>query len=1142
MLLGITLGGRFRVALRSAENNLGIVYRAYDTEAQHSVSVRTLHSRYHADDRMVNQFRQQIETVGKLQSENTARILAVIDEPGIMGYVTELLDGVTLASLLESEGRLDRVRALLIGKQIADSLVEAHGKGIVHRDLNPENVLLGSDHRGDIVKLHGYGLTTIREHSTVSAARRGDRGPNYIAPEQVRRHQPHPRQDLYALGTMLFEMISGRLPFEDPDPMVVLRLKSVHPAPSLKEACTDADVGVVQLVNGLLTARAEERHPTSARELSAQLTEHLVRVGYKPPTQVTGAELPAVDVAAETSSPAPAPAKKKRKKRRALTPVAWGALVGIMIGVGVAAVELTDNGSETPPREADSASVTPPATPETVAETTTPQPAAAAKVNPQELPKQPASAREPRVQPPAPAPQPEAAAKPAEPAAKPAEPAAKPAEPAAKPAEPAAKPEEPVVAAAKPAPQPPQVAVAAAAKPAPAEAPAAKPAPEPAPAPVADPSLPSNRTPVLKLGHRGVVRTIGYSADGTMVLTGADDRVLHVTDARTGRRLQTLTGLEASPTAAAMSPDGRYVVAGDGAGFLRVWENGKLQDATRQLPGGVHTVGFDERGTLLGADRTRRLHRLHAGTFARARPLLRLGRGGPAYSAALSGDGATIVVVNQGTGRRIVPRDTRTGKVAIQLDALPNVVAVSVDQRGEWVVAASASGRIQVIKLGADTVVHEVDHGKPLAQIALHPTAGVFASGATDGSITLWDLKTAKRKPFSGSLGQQVNITGLAFSPKGPALSAAATNFQVHTFDVDKGTVTDVLLGTPNGGAPLLSFNGAGTKLALAGPDGRVHLWDLATGEQVTGIKGLPGVSALTYEKGTERLIVATTDGHLSLYDGTKQIWRVNAKDAFGSLTTNGKQVVAASAVLGQAKRFDMKTGEELLPPVGRGKDGLRTVKFSPDGTLLAVGNRIGAAALYNLAGDEPKRHSGLLMGRGRVLDFAWRADGKLLAASFARGGLLAYDLSQGGRRPQALQRSGMTPIHTLSIEGELVSGGAADGSIRRWGLNGQTPLPAADGLPASPRWATSQDGRLVAAADEDGRVRVLQNNPGAAAALNLFSVGDAWIAWTTAAYYAGNVEGARFLRVQVGDATKQVSEYPALKSLAEVKRALAGL
>ncbi len=594
--------------------------------------------------------------------------------------------------------------------------------------------------------------------------------------------------------------------------------------------------------------------------------------------------------------------------------------------------------------------------------------------------------------------------------------------------------------------------------------------------------------------------------------------------------------------AAAISADGSTVVAGGADGVLRAWQNGVLQPVVRELRGGVRALAFSGDGrTVIIADHKRRLTRLTVGTWARARPMVRLGRGGPAYSAAISGDGHTIVVVNAGEGRRIVPRDTRTGKVPIQLDALPNIIDIGIDFTGEWIVAASSSGRMQIIQVGSEAVVREVDHGKPLTRLALHPTAKLFASGATDGSVALWDLAGAAKKPFAGTLGGGAVITALAFSPTGKELSAAGTNFQLHTFDVEKGSVRDVLLGTPNGGAPLLAFSADGARLALAGPDGLIHLWDLRTGQQSDRISGLPGVSAMVFEA-AGRLAVASQDGHISLYDGTKQVWQRDARDAFAMLTTNGKQIVAASAVLGQAKRFDLATGKELLPPIGRPKDNLRAVSFSPDGTRVAVGNRVGAIAVYDVSGDIPKKVTGLLKGKGRVLAFGWRADGKTVAASFERGGMLLYEVPKTADRPPALQRSGMTPLHAIAVAGTHATAGAADGSVRRWNLSDLTPNPRRGGASASPRWAVSANGNLAAVSDADGRVRVMQFHPEAKVALNIFAVGDAWVAWTNGAFYTGNVEGAGFLRVQVGQETKQVADFPALKNDGAVKRALAGL
>jgi serine/threonine-protein kinase len=218
-LIGRTLG-HYRIVDKIGEGGMGEVYRAHDERLDRDVAVKVLPSSVAQDPERIARFEREAKAVAKLEHPN---ILAIYDfgtEEGVTYSVTELLEGETLRERLEG-GALGWRKAAEIGAFIADGLAAAHGAGIIHRDLKPDNVFLTSDGR---VKILDFGLardvataTPDATHSpTVSrytdpGAVMGTAG--YMSPEQVRGEPADARSDIFALGSVLYEMATGRRAF-----------------------------------------------------------------------------------------------------------------------------------------------------------------------------------------------------------------------------------------------------------------------------------------------------------------------------------------------------------------------------------------------------------------------------------------------------------------------------------------------------------------------------------------------------------------------------------------------------------------------------------------------------------------------------------------------------------------------------------------------------------------------------------------------------------------------------------------------------------------------------------------------------------------------------------------------------------------
>ncbi len=219
-LIGRTLG-HYRITAKIGEGGMGEVYRAHDERLGREVAIKVIHQKIVHDAERLARFEREANAVARLTHPNVLEIWDFGTEDGVTYAVTELLEGSNLRARIPSSG-LPWQKVADIGAAIADGLAAAHGKGIVHRDLKPENVFVTSDGR---VKVLDFGLARIREKVDLEAET-GTLTPDgtatgtilgtvgYMAPEQVKGGAADHRSDIFALGCVLYEMVSGRRPFE----------------------------------------------------------------------------------------------------------------------------------------------------------------------------------------------------------------------------------------------------------------------------------------------------------------------------------------------------------------------------------------------------------------------------------------------------------------------------------------------------------------------------------------------------------------------------------------------------------------------------------------------------------------------------------------------------------------------------------------------------------------------------------------------------------------------------------------------------------------------------------------------------------------------------------------------------------------
>jgi serine/threonine-protein kinase len=215
---GMLLGGHYRVGELIGEGGMGSVYEASREDlAGMRVAIKVLHPELSGRADLVARFRREAETVAAINHPNIVKILdfqALEGEP--VFFVMERLEGASLADCLAAEGKFDPLRAVFITSQVLAALSVAHREGVIHRDLKPDNVFLTSlAGVSDVVKLLDFGVAKLLGEQSQKLTQTGVvlGTPSYMAPEHARGSEVDARSDVYAVGCILYELLSGRPPF-----------------------------------------------------------------------------------------------------------------------------------------------------------------------------------------------------------------------------------------------------------------------------------------------------------------------------------------------------------------------------------------------------------------------------------------------------------------------------------------------------------------------------------------------------------------------------------------------------------------------------------------------------------------------------------------------------------------------------------------------------------------------------------------------------------------------------------------------------------------------------------------------------------------------------------------------------------------
>jgi len=261
--------GKYTVQGEIARGGMGVIYKAMHAALNRSVAIKVLHAQYANDPAFLKRFLQEARAMARVEHENIIKVFDVHEDDGSYSIVMEYFPGKDLKHLMEERGRISPQDTLSIGRQAACALAYAHEHGVIHRDIKPRNIMV--DNQG-VVKIADFGIAAASGECSITAIGQIVGTPEYMSPEQACGEHRDGRSDLYSLGMVLYEMLTGHTAYEGISRMAIVgKLQNEHEDVSLKFPI-DVPGPLQDLVRSLLRRRPEHRI-ADARTLMHRIEE-----------------------------------------------------------------------------------------------------------------------------------------------------------------------------------------------------------------------------------------------------------------------------------------------------------------------------------------------------------------------------------------------------------------------------------------------------------------------------------------------------------------------------------------------------------------------------------------------------------------------------------------------------------------------------------------------------------------------------------------------------------------------------------------------------------------------------------------------------------------------------------------------------
>ncbi len=272
---GATFAGRYEVKEILGAGGMGVVYRAFDRELQEPVAIKTLRPEAMAGGSIaLDRFKQEIRLARRIAHRNVVRTYDLGEEKGMYYLTMEYVEGTSLKQLITSRGKLPATVALTVGKQLCRALEVAHAEGVIHRDIKPQNIVVEPS---GFLKVMDFGIARLAnppQGKGLTEAGMSIGTPDYMSPEQLSGAELDPRSDLYAAGVVLFECLTGRVPFEAETTwaLVAKHLEEEPPDPRKLSPDVPGELATVIL-------KAMAKNPADRYATASEMHDALARIG-----------------------------------------------------------------------------------------------------------------------------------------------------------------------------------------------------------------------------------------------------------------------------------------------------------------------------------------------------------------------------------------------------------------------------------------------------------------------------------------------------------------------------------------------------------------------------------------------------------------------------------------------------------------------------------------------------------------------------------------------------------------------------------------------------------------------------------------------------------------------------------------------
>lgn len=264
LLRGQLFAERYEVIEQLGRGGMGTVYRVYDQKIQEDVAIKILKSELAGEEGTITRFRNELRLTRKITNKNICKMYDLNDYQGLQFITMEYIAGEDLKSFIRRSGRVSIGKAISIAKQMCEGLHEAHDLGVIHRDLKPSNIMI--DSQGN-TKIMDFGIARSTEAKGITEAGVIIGTPEYMSPEQVEGADVDPRSDIYSLGAILYELVTGRPPFEGKTPMSVAFKHKTSKPQEPRELNTQVPEELNRLILKCLEKDREKRHQNVDRLL-----------------------------------------------------------------------------------------------------------------------------------------------------------------------------------------------------------------------------------------------------------------------------------------------------------------------------------------------------------------------------------------------------------------------------------------------------------------------------------------------------------------------------------------------------------------------------------------------------------------------------------------------------------------------------------------------------------------------------------------------------------------------------------------------------------------------------------------------------------------------------------------------------------